>query len=270
MGGRRADPAPRCPPLRPRPPVLARSSVPARPPPRAPELQLVQALEQAAGAIGHGRGAAEAALVGLGADPRLSHLRRAGGPRSPPSPRANRLLGFAARKPEVGGQGTQIRARGLGGRTPTARAASGAARRGGSAWRQARPRPEHAPGRGPRQPRPRPAPPRGGPAPKHSRGGARVSHALTQAGPRGPAPDHAPGRARASPALSPLRGPPPRGRGPLRSRGSRAPSRGENWSLDANRAEDKKPPCPAAYRGQGEPHRFHTHSHESICNDFSV
>lgn len=46
-----------------------------RPPPRTPELQLVQALQQAAGAVGHGRGAAEAALVGLGADPRLSHLR---------------------------------------------------------------------------------------------------------------------------------------------------------------------------------------------------
>lgn len=82
--------APRCPraPCSRSPRALRRLGGPAR----APELQLVQALQQAAGAVGHGRGAAEAALVGLSADPRLSHRRPAGGPRSLPSPRSTRLL----------------------------------------------------------------------------------------------------------------------------------------------------------------------------------
>lgn len=67
---------------------------PARP--SSPELQLVQALQQAAGAIGHGRGATETTLVGLGADLRLGHELRgsaasagsSGAGRTSPSPRA--------------------------------------------------------------------------------------------------------------------------------------------------------------------------------------
>lgn len=64
----------------------------ARPPPanRSPELQLVQALQQAAGAVGHGGGAAEAPFVGFRVDLRLSHLSLLGGAakRSPASPAA--------------------------------------------------------------------------------------------------------------------------------------------------------------------------------------
>lgn len=61
-----------------------------RPPRRSPELQLVQALQQAAGAVGHGGGAAEAPLVGFRVDLRLSHLNLRGGAakRSPASPAA--------------------------------------------------------------------------------------------------------------------------------------------------------------------------------------
>lgn len=79
------------------PEARAPGSPPARPRrPPSPELQLVQALQQAAGAVGHGRGAAEAALVGLGADLRLGHELRgsaasagsSGAGRTSPSPRA--------------------------------------------------------------------------------------------------------------------------------------------------------------------------------------
>lgn len=60
------------------------------------QLQLVQALQQAAGAFGHGRRAAEAALVGLGADLHLGHELRgssasagsSGAGRTSPSPQA--------------------------------------------------------------------------------------------------------------------------------------------------------------------------------------
>lgn len=76
------------------PPGARPARSPARP--SSPELQLVQALQQAAGAIGHGRGATEATLVGLGADLRLGHELRgsaasagsSGAGRTSPSPRA--------------------------------------------------------------------------------------------------------------------------------------------------------------------------------------
>lgn len=57
---------------------------------RSPELQLVETLQQAAGAVGHGGGAAEAPLVGFGADLSLSHpsLRGGAAERSPGSPAA--------------------------------------------------------------------------------------------------------------------------------------------------------------------------------------
>lgn len=87
--GRARSPGEWSPPEAPPP---ARS--PARPP--SPELQLVQALQQATGAVCHGRGATEATLVGLGADLRLGHELRGSGAsagssgagRTSPSPRA--------------------------------------------------------------------------------------------------------------------------------------------------------------------------------------
>lgn len=109
--------------------LLAR---PRRPP--SPELQLVQALQQAAGAVGHGRGAAEAALVGLGADLRLGHELRgsaasagsSGAGRTSPSPRAP-LTRTAPPPPRPRGQtragagGRSRRHRGVGGPCPGAR-----------------------------------------------------------------------------------------------------------------------------------------------------
>ncbi|XP_074394713.1 uncharacterized protein LOC141728648 [Zonotrichia albicollis] len=141
--GRAAEP-----PARGRPPPRP----PQRPAPAPPELQLVQVLEQAAGAVGHGGGAVEAAaelparlllllrlllrpLAGLGADPGLGH----------PTHRCRRRnLAAAAPSPRPAGGG--------GGRMPAPRS-----------WPKKEP---------PRRRPPRPPRPRAGPAGAASRSAA--------------------------------------------------------------------------------------------------